>query len=98
MAKRSSSSSNNFVRGCAYVALIIAAFTFLFSGLVYSLEIGVLTRFVSLANLVGKICLVIGVALPAYDFTRGKGKFWRILFWIALIVYILGCVFGIIKF
>jgi len=45
MAKRSSSSSNNFVRGCAYVALLIAAFTFLFSGLVYSLDIGVLTRF-----------------------------------------------------
>ncbi|MBE5752270.1 MAG: hypothetical protein E7357_07655 [Clostridiales bacterium] len=98
MAKRSSSSSNNFVRGCAYVALLIAAFTFLFSGLVYSLDIGVLTRFVSLANLVGKICLVIGVALPAYDFTRGKGKFWRILFWLALIVYILGCVFGVIRF
>lgn len=91
MAKRSSSSSNNFVRGCAYVALLIAAFTFLFGGLVHSLEIGVLTKFISLANLIGKICLVIGVALPAYDFTRGKAKFWRVLFWIALIVSLVAC-------
>lgn len=96
--KRTTSGTTNFVRGCAYVALLVAAFTFLFSGLIYSLDISLLTRFVSVFNLIGQICLAIGIALPAYDFTRGKGKFWRVLFWIALIVYLLGCVFGVIRF
>ena len=91
MAKKTNESSNNFVRGCAYIALIIAMFTFLFGGIVRSLEIEILTRFISLANLIGKICLVIGVALPAYDFTRGKAKFWGVLFWIALIVSLVAC-------
>lgn len=102
MAKKTkrtrTASGNGIVRACTYFALVIAAAIFLFSGLVYALEIAALTKLVSTFNLIGQILLAIGIAFPAYDFTCGKSKGWRVIFWIALIVYVFGCVFGVIRF
>ena len=84
------------VRVCAYVALIIAAGLFLFNGLMNLFELNVGGKLLSAISLIGNICLAVGIALPAYEYTLGKKYIWRILFWIALIVYLLGCVFGVI--
>ena len=91
-------SEHSVVRACTYLALVIAAGIFLFRGLIAALEIGALTRLLSTLNLIGQILLAIGIAFPAYDFTCGKRRIWRIIFWIALVVYVLGCVFGVLKF
>ena len=32
-----------------------------------------------------------------YDYTRGKHKAWKIVYWVALAVYIFGCIFGVIR-
>ena len=88
----------SLVRACSYFALVIAAAIFMFSGVVRILDIAVLTKLVSTFNLIGQICLVIGIAFPAYNFTCGKKVVWRVVFWIALAVYVLGCVFGVIRF
>ena len=80
------------VRACAYFALIIAAFLFLFGGL------GIFEgRIKGVLNLIGQIALVIGIGFPAYDFTRGRAQAWKWIFWIAFIVYVFGCVFGLIR-
>ena len=96
--KRSSTSSGGIIRTCSYFALVIAAAIFLFSGLVQALGISALIHLVSVFNLIGQILLVVGIAFPAYDFTAGKKAAWRVIFWIALIVYIFGCVFGVLRF
>ncbi len=99
MAKRrSSASSGSIVRVCSFCALVIAAAIFLFSGLVQALHISALSHLVSVFNLIGQICLVVGIAFPAYDFTLGKKRGWKVVFWIALIVYVFGCVFGVLRF
>ncbi len=96
--KRSSTSTASVIRTCSYFALVIAAAIFLFSGLVQFLGLSALAHLVSVFNLIGQICLVIGIAFPAYDFTAGKAKAWRLIFWIALVVYVFGCVFGVLRF
>lgn len=96
--RASHSSTNSVIRACTYFALVIAAALFLFNGLVQFLNIAVLNSLASAFNLIGKILLVIGIAFPAYDYTCGKKQAWRVLFWVALAIYVLGCVFGVIRF
>lgn len=88
--------NGSLVRVCAYVALIIAAGLFLIRGVMNLFELSGGGKLLSVIGLIGNICLAVGIALPAYDYTRGKKYVWRILFWVALVVYLLGCVFGVI--
>ena len=84
------------IRICAYFALLISASIFLFGGLVNWLNWSGLSKAVGILDIIGKILLIIGVAIPAHEFTSGKRIIWKILYWVALIIYVLGCVFGII--
>ncbi len=82
---------NSLVKLCAFVALFLSAFTFLFGGIFAGSIAG------TILDLVAKIALLIGIAFPAYDYVRGLGKAWRIIYWIALVIYALGCVFGLLS-
>ena len=86
-AKRTSGKSW-LIRACSYFALVIAAFLFLLGGILNNSITNVL-------NLIGQ--LVVGIGFPAYDYTRGKHKAWKIVYWVALAVYIFGCIFGVIR-
>ncbi|MBQ9713780.1 MAG: hypothetical protein IJV83_00485 [Clostridia bacterium] len=94
-SKRTSSQTRT-LRGCAFFALTIAAAIFLFSGLVAWLDISIVSSVMGIIGLIGQVCLVIGIAFPAYDFTCGKTVGWRGVYWIALLVYLAGCVFGVL--
>ncbi|MBQ8885201.1 MAG: DUF4310 family protein [Clostridia bacterium] len=87
---RASASTSNVLRVCSYFALIISAFLFLFGGIFQGRLTGVL-------NLIGQLMLLVGIGIPAYDFTCGKHIAWRVIYWIALVVYVFGCVFGLIR-
>lgn len=91
MASRKSTSvtKSGFLRGVSYFALVIAAFMFLF-GAIFG-QVG------AVLNLIGKILVLIGIGVPAYEYSRGKSMAWKVIYWIALAVYVFGCVFGIIK-
>ena len=91
MASRKSTSvtKSGFLRGVSYFALVIAAFMFLF-GAIFG-QVG------AVLNLIGKILVLIGIGIPAYDYSRGKSTAWKVIYWIALAVYVFGCVFGLIK-
>mgnify|MGYP005776856437 FL=1 len=78
------------LRACSYFALVVAAFLFLF-GKLFSGQVQ------SILDLIANLCMLVGIGIPAYDYTRGKKIAWRIIFWIALAVYVFGCVFGVIK-
>lgn len=81
----------DLVKFCAFVALIVAAFTFTFGGLFSGSIIG------NILDLVAKLALLVAIAFPAYTYSRGLGLAWRIVFWIALVIYILGCVLGMLS-
>lgn len=80
----------SFVKLCAFIGLLLAAFLFVFGGLFSGSTFG------SIMEIIGKLALLIAVAFPAYEYSRGCRKVWRIIFWIALIIYIAGCVLGLL--
>ena len=92
MAKNSS--NKNFVKLCAYVALFLSALLFLL-GTVLSKIFS--PQVIGILDLIAKLSLLVGIAFPAYDYSRGLHKAWKIIYWVALFVYIFGCVFGIIS-
>ena len=81
---------SGFLRGISYFALVIAAFMFLFGG-IFSGSVK------SILNLIGQIFVLIGIGVPAYEYSRGKSMVWKVIYWIALAIYVFGCVFGVIK-
>ena len=94
MAKRTGPSDKTvFIRLCSFWALLIAAALLILSGVFNKLGLGVI---VQIFDLVGKVFLLFGIAIPAYDYTRGKGTAWKVLYWVALVVYIVGCVLGML--
>ena len=42
--------------------------------------------------MVSMIALLVAVAFPAYDYCRGRGKNWKIVYWVALVLYICGII------
>ena len=58
---------------------------------------GSLGSIASWLNLIASIALLIGVAFPAWDYVKYKKKVWRIVYWVALAVYVFGVVFGVIS-
>lgn len=84
----------SFVKLCSYIALVLAALMFLLGGVlskVFSVQV------VSILNLIGQLALLIGIAFPAYSFSRGTHIAWRVIYWVALAVYLFGCIFGVIS-
>lgn len=107
MAKKSTTrrtERHDLVTVCAFWGMAIAALMFIISGIITLLaKFGVtinspLSGVRSIATLIGQIALVIAIALPAYNFVRGKSKGWKIFFWIMFLVYVLGVVFGVLNF
>ena len=47
--------------------------------------------------MLAKIALLVAIAIPAYDWVKYKKTAWRVTYWIALVIYVFGVVFGIIK-
>ncbi len=46
-------------------------------------------------SLVAQYCLLAAIAIPGWRFVRGKGKGWKIAYFIFLAVYIAGTILGV---
>ena len=99
---------NNLTKFCAFWALAISAFMYIFSGLidfiirkVENLGASKTGEFLStlsgITRFLGNIALIIAIAIPAYAYVRNKKKGWKICYWIALVIFGLGVVFGLIS-
>lgn len=98
MSKRSSTFT--WTEICAFWGMVVAAFTHFFGGLFHAIVrlfdvAGILTTIANICQLLGNIALLVAIALPAYQFVKYRTKGWRIFYVIALILFILGVVFGI---
>ena len=91
----SNGNKNDFVRGCAFWGILITAIIFVVGGILR--WIGIAEKIVSLIDLGAKIALLIAIAIPAFDWVRYKKTGWKVVYWIALAVYVFGVVFGVIR-
>lgn len=83
---------NSFVKLCAFVALILAAVLLVIGPILGKL---VSALIMNILNMLASYSLLVAIALPAWDFVRGKKKGWKIAYWIALAVYIVGAILGV---
>ncbi len=110
MAKRSTRVARertDLTKFCAFWGMAIAAILYICSGVLNLLirfvdslssdTAGVLRQTVSIITLLGNIAIIIAIGLPAYGFVRGKSKGWKVFFWVALVIFALGVVFGMIS-
>lgn len=98
MAKKTTSSSSerrNFTKFCAFWGIVIAVALLIFTAIFNAIG-GSLGMLGSLFDLVAKVALIIAVSFPAYDYVRGKTKGWKIVYWIALVLYIVCIVLGFV--
>ena len=84
----------DIVKFCAFWGIILSAILFIVSGICHFVGAG--STIVSVFDIIAKIALLVGVGFPAYSYARTKRRVWRIVFWVALVIYIVGCVFSII--
>ncbi len=104
MAKKNNSGTSgqrDFVKFCAFWGLAIAAILFVVTGILdyCNLQINVVDWIIKIFRLLGELALLVAVAVPAWKYVRGAhhGKLiWIIQYIVFLVVYILGCVFGIL--
>ena len=67
-----------------------------YGGIVEEMAVSVGER-IEQGDLIAKLALLVAIAFPAYTFSRGLSIVWRVIFWIALVIYILGCVLGMLS-
>lgn len=111
MAKRKTKTPSNtnrdLVKVCAFWGLAISAILYVVSGLINFLvkvieslrdtkTAAVLGQISGIASIVASVALAVAIAIPAYSYVKGKGRNWKIFYWIVLAVYVLGIVFGLL--
>ena len=89
------SSKNSFVRLCCFVALILAAVLILVYNVLPEIGITIGGKVFNILAFVKDIALLLGIAFGAFEFCRGR-KGLIITFWIAIVLYLVSAVFGII--
>lgn len=105
MAKKSSSSSvtnTETAKFCAFWGLVFSAAAGLVSFFFWLLvKCGVTISWsgtvISICNLLSMLGMLIGIGLAAWQYVRYKTKVWKVIYWIALVLYVLG-VLGIFHF
>ena len=81
--------ANGFTKLLAFVVLFFSAVTFALGWLFAGSALG------RIINLISKLALLGAIGIPAYQFVKNLSKGWKILYFILLAIYILGCVLEI---
>jgi len=86
---------NDFVKLCAFVGIFLSAILFVVGAILNAVGLSSIT---SIFNLIAQLALLVAVAFPAYRFVRGTHhrKAWTIVYWVCLVLYVFGVVFGVI--
>lgn len=88
----------DIVKVCAFWGILVAALLFIARGILGLFDLSIGGTIMSIFDILGKLALLVAVAFPAYSYVRGKARVWQIIYWAALVVYIAGCVLGLISF
>lgn len=112
MAKKSKTNNTEVKRRsdttsfCAFWSLAISAIMYIAGGVIRFIkwlwnnidpEVGTSLEKVSgILLFLGNVALIIAIAIPAYNYVKGRGKGWKIFYGISLAIFILGVVFGLL--
>jgi ABC-type glycerol-3-phosphate transport system permease component len=89
-----SSERSDLVKVCAFWGMAISAIVFVLSSILQYCGLG---QIASILSFIAQIALAVAVAIPAYGYVRGRSKGWKIFYWIALVIYVVGCVLGLVS-
>ena len=88
----------------AFWGMVIAGFSHVFGAIFNSIveftskissnSAALLAKTASTLIFLGNIALFIAIVLPAYQFVKYKTKGWRIFYWIAVTLFVIGVLFG----
>lgn len=86
-------SNKNVLNMLAYVAMIIFALLLLIGNVLPVIGLNIGGTLISVLNTVQNVLILIVVGVSAYGFVQGRAKWINILYWIALVVFVVGTVF-----
>lgn len=87
-----SKSNKSILNLFCFIALIIIAVLVLINNLLPIIGVNISGSFFSLLNTIKEIMILIVISLSAYNFVAGKTKAWRIIYWIAIALFIAGII------
>lgn len=88
--------NKNILNLLSFFALIIVAVLIVINNLLPAIGVNVSGRLFSILGTIKDIFILIVIGLSAYNFVAGKSKGWRITYWIAIVLFIVGVVLGVV--
>ena len=100
-------STHSWTELCAFWAIVISGFAYLFGGIfkllvstIKSLNgtntANILSSIYHIFTFLGNLALIVAVAIPAWNFVRLRRTGWKVVYWIALVGYAFGAVLGML--
>ena len=91
---------------CAFWSMALSAILYIASGVINFIKwfsknidqdvVATLGKVSGILLFVGNLALVIAIAIPSYSYVSRKAKGWKIFYWIALAIFVLGVVFNVL--
>lgn len=88
---------HDWERLCAFWGIVIATALFVVVTVLHWVGAS-LGNVETILDLVAKVALLVAIAIPGYDFVRGKRVGWKVTYWVALILYIVFIALRLINF
>ncbi len=85
-------SEKSFISLLSYVALVIVALLLIVDVLAHFDILTIKGMILSALETIKNICVLVVIGSAAYNFISGKAKWVKVLFWVSIIVLIVGTV------
>lgn len=86
------SSNKNTLNTLSYVALIIVALLMLINHVLPLVGLDIGGPLVNVLETIKNVFVLIVIGISAYNFLPGRAKWVSVLFWVAIIVYVVGTI------
>ncbi len=86
---------SDFIKICSFIFLCLAALLIFIDNILPLVGVTVGGTVFNVLRLIKDLALLFGIVFGAYSFASAHGKTWKIIFWIALIIYIAGAILGL---
>ncbi len=85
-------SNRNILNLLSFFALVIAGLLILVTNLLPICGVKIGGPLISILSIIKELFIVIVVGISAYKFVSDKSKAWKIIFWIAIAIFVAGIV------
>lgn len=85
----------DFISLCCIIALFLAALLIFINNVLPLIGVDISGKLISALNLIKDIALLLGIAFGAWRFVRNRGKVWRILYIVAVVLYVASAICGL---